>query len=226
MIRRLAVAALTALGMATLGLALIGASAGPAGAAFLPPLFGDHRPPPDLVFTYDGWRVDASQAARAQKPAKTVKAIKAQIDLVEHVGLSPKILSFMRGVPITAIPGSAPEPGLYTRGRGLLIHVKNLDEKRPVVLRQLLYAYQDQVLPGGFANPDVARFRREAAGKHVWPNTATMLRDDPDYFAMTASAYLYGAITREPYTRADLCKSQPDECVWLAGLFDGGRLRR
>jgi hypothetical protein len=212
--------------LAALGLALIGAVARPASAGFLPPLFGDHRPSPNLVFTYHGWRVNASPAARAQKPAKTVKAIKAQIDIVEHVGLPPKALDFMRGVPITAVAGSSPEPGLYARGRGVLIHARNLDDKRPIVLRQMLYAYQDQVLPGGFANPDVARFRREAAGKHVWPNTATMLKDDPDYFAMTASAYLYGAITREPYTRADLCRSQPDACIWLAGLFDGGKVRR
>jgi hypothetical protein len=221
MIRRLAAAAL-----ALLGLALAVAGAEPAGAAFLPPLFGSRPPAPELVFTYHGWRVDASQTARAQKPAKTIKALKAQIDLVEHVGLPPKVLDFMRGVPITAVPGASPEPGLYVRGKGLLIHAKNLDDKRPVVLRQMLYAYQDQVLPGGFGNPDVARFRREAAGKHVWPNTATMLKDDPDYFAMTASAYLYGTITREPYRRADLCKSQPDVCVWLGGLFDGGRVRR
>jgi len=212
--------------LAVLGLTLIAANARAGAVSFLP-LFADHRPPPPaLVFVYHGWRVNASAAARAQKPAKTVKAIKAQIDIVEHVGLPPKALDFMRSVPITAVPGSSPEPGVYARGKGVSIHAKNLDDKRPIVLRQMLYAYQDQVLPGGFGNPDVERLRREAAGKHVWPNTAIMLKDDADYFAMAASAYLYGTITREPYTRADLCKSQPDACVWLAGLFDGGKLRR
>jgi hypothetical protein len=52
-----------------------------------------------------------------------------------------------------------------------------------------------------------------------------MLRDDPDYFALTASAYLYGAITREPYTRANLRKTQPDAYQWLANLFDDGKGR-
>jgi hypothetical protein len=214
---------LAAISLAALGLALIGAAADPAGAAFLVPMFGDHRPPPDLSFTYHGWRVNAASAARVQRPAKTIKAIKAQLDIVEQVGLPPKVLDFMRGVPV---PASSPEPGHYTRARGVEVHAKNLDDKRPILLRQMLYAFQDQMLPQGYANPDVARLRREAAARRVWPNTATMLKDDPDYFAMTASAYLYGTITREPYTRADLCRTQPDACAWLADLFDGGKVRR
>jgi hypothetical protein len=220
MTRRIAVIAL-----AFLGLALFAAGSDPARASFLGPLFGDHRPPPDLTFVYHGWKVDASRTARVQKPAKTVHAIRAQIDIVEHVGLSSKALDAMRAVPITAEPGTGPDVGRYVRGRGIVLHPKGLDEKRPILLRQLLYAYQDQVLPGGFGNADVARFRREAIAKHVWPNTAAMLHSDPDYFAMTASAYLYGAITREPYTRADLKKTQPGAYQWLAGLFDGGKAR-
>ena len=225
MIRRLAVAALTALGLATLGLALIGASAGPAGAAFLPPLFGDHRPPPDLVFTYHGWRVDASRALKGQQPQVTVRKIKAQIDLVEHVGLSAQVLAFMRTIPITGAPPTTVDPGRYVPGKGVFIRAKGLDDKRPILLRQLLYAYENLQLPGGFANPVAERLRVEAVAKHVWPKDATMLRSGADYFALTASAYLYGAITSEPYTRADLRRTQPDACAWLADVFDGGKPR-
>jgi hypothetical protein len=201
------------------------AGAIPAKAAFLTPLFGFRKPEPSLVFVYHGWRIDASRTARVQRPAKTVRAIRAQIDTVEHVGLSPEALAFMRTQPIIGDPATTGEPGRYVRGRGVFLRVKGLDDKRPIVLRQLLYAYQDQKLPGGFANHDVARFRLEAMGKHVWPKAAAMLHSDPDYFAMTASAYLYGAITREPYTRADLHRTQPDAYQWLAKLFDGGRPR-
>jgi hypothetical protein len=221
---------IAALALAFCCLTLAGAPAGRASAAFLPPLFGAHQPPPGLVFAYHGWRVDASGAARAQKPAKTVRAIKTQIDLVEHLGLSPRIIAFMRAAPIrveagAAEPGAIDSPGRYVRGQGVMVRVEALGDKRPVLLRQLLYAYQDQVLAGGFANADVARFRLAAVNKHVWPKTATMLRDDPDYFALTASAYLYGAITREPYTRANLRKTQPDAYQWLANLFDDGKGR-
>ncbi|MBV9510607.1 MAG: hypothetical protein JO303_10040 [Caulobacteraceae bacterium] len=194
-------------------------------APFLPPLFGAAKPQPSLVFDYQGWRVDASGAAKAQRPAKTVKAIRAQIDLVQRAGLPQAVLQVMRAVPVTAATGLSPDPNGYVRGRGVTLHVKDLDDKRPVLLRLLLYAYEDQGLPGGGANPDVARFRQAAAAEHVWPKTAAMLRSDADYFAMTASAYLVGAITREPYTRANLRRTQPDAYQWLARLFDGGRAR-
>src|ERR1700744_935753 len=77
---------------------------------FLPPVFGDHRPEPSLVFAYHGWRVDASGAAKAQRPAKTVKAITAQIDLVEHLDLPPHVLAVMHAVPILAEPGVGDDP--------------------------------------------------------------------------------------------------------------------
>jgi hypothetical protein len=215
-----------ALALACCWLAVVSTVAGRASAALLPPLFEDPKPQPSLTFVYHGWRVDASRTAHIQKPAKMVKAIKAQIDLIERLNLPKTTIAFMRSVPIAAAPGPVDERGSYARGRGVVINSRGLDDKRPVLLDQMLYAYQDQVLPAGVGNPDVARLRREAIDKHVWPKTATMLRSDPDYFVMVASAYLYGAITREPYTRADLRKTQPDAYQWLASLFDGGVGRR
>ena len=202
----------------------VGALASPTQASLLGPLFTP-KPPPSLVFTYHGWRVDASRAVKGERPAATVHKLEAQIDLVEHLGLSPQILAFMRTIPIIGAPPNAADPGRYVPGKGVFIKAKGLDDKRPVLLRQLLYAYEHQQLPGGFANPTAERLRAQAIAKHVWPKDATMLRNGPDYFAMTASAYLYGAITSEPYTRADLKRTQPDAYRWLADVFDGGRPR-
>jgi len=201
-----------------------GASAPSAQAGLLGPLFTP-RPQPSLVFTYHGWRVDASRALKGQQPQVTVRKIKAQIDLVEHVGLSAQVLAFMRTIPITGAPPTTVDPGRYVPGKGVFIRAKGLDDKRPILLRQLLYAYENLQLPGGFANPVAERLRVEAVAKHVWPKDATMLRSGADYFALTASAYLYGAITSEPYTRADLRRTQPDACAWLADVFDGGKPR-
>ena len=36
-----------------------------------------------------------------------------------------------------------------------------------------------------------------------------MLQGNDEFFALSAAAYLYGTITREPYTRADLKKTEP-----------------
>jgi len=203
---------------------LLGGLAPSARAGLFGPLFAP-RPEPSLVFTYHGWRVDASRGLKGERPMVTVRKLKAQIDIVEHAGLQPQVLAFMRTVPITGTAPNTVDLGRYVPGKGVFIRPKNLDDKRPILLRQLLYAYENQQLPGGFANPTAERLRAEAAAKHVWPKDATMLRSGADYFAMTASAYLYGAITSEPYTRADLRRTQPDAYQWLADTFDGGRPR-
>ena len=217
MFRRLALIAIAA-AMVT------GALASPAEAGLLGPLF-TAKPQPSLVFVYRGWRVDASRAVKGERPVVTVRKLEAQIDLVEHVGLSPQVLTFMRTIPIIGAAPNTVDPGRYVPGKGIFIKAKGLDDKRPVLLRQLLYAYENQQLPGGFANPTAERLRTQAIAKHVWPKDATMLRNGADYFAMTASAYLYGAITSEPYTRADLKRTQPDAYRWLADVFDAGRPR-
>ena len=221
MVRRKALAALAVSVMAC-AIALLSAQV--ASAALLPPLFAG-KPQPSLIFAYHGWRVDASHALKGQQPTVTVRKLKTQIDLVEHVGLSPQALAFMRTIQIIGAPPIATDPGRYVPGMGIFIRAKGLDDKRPVLLRQLLYAYENQQMPGGFANPMAERLRAEAAAKHVWPKDALMLKSGPDYFALTASAYLCGAITSEPYTRADLKRTQPDAVQWLAGVFDGGRVR-
>jgi hypothetical protein len=218
--RRNAVLALIAAGMC------LGES--PAGAAaplFAPSLFGPGPPPPSLDFSYRGWTVKADAAARAQRPDKTVRAIKAQIDIIEQLRLRPDLIAQLRAEPIYADISAGREVGRYSADRRVLLRVRRLDPKRPSLLHAVLLAYQDRHLPSGFANADIGRFRQRIIARHVWPKNAMMLQNNGEFFAITASAYLYGEITREPYTRADLRKTQPDYVQWLANLFDGGRPR-
>jgi hypothetical protein len=219
--------AILALAAAWVCAAPAAAAAAPIAPVFRLPLFAQrrHAPPAQLVFDYHGWHVDASKGARGQSPDKTVKALKTQIDVVEHVGLKPQMLTAMRAAPILADPTVGREAGRYSAARTILLRVKRLDPKKPILLHALLLAYQDQHLPGGFGNPEISAFRAQAAARHVWPKNAVMLQSDGEFFAETASAYLYGEITREPYTRADLHKTQPLYYQWLARLFDDGRPR-
>lgn len=217
-----------AIALAVLCLALTGpASAGP--TLSLPQLFKPEAkaPPPRLVFVYRGWRVDASRAARLQSPAKTTRAIQAQIDLVERLNLKPDTIAFMRAQPVLAdgARAAAGDYAEYVPGRGVLLHARMLDGKKPILLGGLLKAYLAQRVPGGAANPELTALRAQAAARRVWPKTALMLQDNEAFFSLSGSAYLYGAITREPYSRADLKKTEPGCYQWLANLFDGGRPR-
>jgi hypothetical protein len=179
---------------------------------------------PPLIFVYHGWKVDASRSARGQAADKTVRLVEAQLDLVEQAGLKPDVLSLMRTTPIIAVADNR-ETVSYGKF-GVVLNARRLDPKKPAALFGLLQAYLDRGLPGGLANPDIDRYRREAAGARVWPKTALMLQTDGDFFSMTAGAYLVGATTHEPYTRAHLAKTQPGYYQWLVQLFDNGVARR
>jgi hypothetical protein len=177
-----------------------------------------------LVFDYHGWHVDLTGAKGAEPDRKMVDAVKRQLDIVEHVDLKPQVLQFMRTIKIWANPANAKfGPGHYGHATGIDLRVKRLDPHKPIVLHELLHAYNDRVLPDGFRNPDIRKFFRR--GKKLWPAGAYMMTNDREFFAVTASVYLFGDIVRPPYSRAQLRAKQPHYYEWLAKLFDDGRPR-
>lgn len=210
-------------------LCLLSPTAGPAQSLMDGSMFGLRNgvapSQPSLVFTDRGWRIDASAARRVQSPAKTVAAIHAQIGLVERMRLKPEVLAFMRAVPVTADASSGVEAATYAPGHGVGLRVRRLNAKRPVLLYGLLQAYYDQRLAAMPAGRDIDGFRRQIIARRAWPKAALMLQNNQQFFGLTATAYLYGTITREPYTRGDLKKTGPQYYQWLALLFDDGKPR-
>jgi hypothetical protein len=117
-----------------------------------PPFFGlmHPRPAPPLIFAYHGWKVDASRSARGQPADKTVRAVEAQLDLVERAGLKPEVLTLMRGAPILVVADNR-EAVSYARTSGVVLNARRLEPRKPVALLGLLQAYLDRGLPGGLA---------------------------------------------------------------------------
>ena len=225
MARRILVLAAMAAGLCAL--AGLGASvAAPTSKPALPGLFDLPRPapPPALAFTYRGWKIDATGSGHAQAAERTVRLVKAQLDLVEGAGLRPEVLQTLRAVPVVVSPGLAPEAATFRPPGVIEVHARQLDARKPTLLRALMLAQYGRL--DSRAAADVARYRQQILARRAWPRSAEMLQDDRNFFADTATAYLYGAITREPYNRANLHKTQPDYYQWLARLFDGGRARR
>ncbi|ARO30618.1 MULTISPECIES: hypothetical protein [unclassified Rhizobium] len=177
-----------------------------------------------LVFSYHGWRVDLTNARGAEPDKEMVAAVKRQLDIVEHVSLKPDVLAFMRTIPIwanAAVAGFG--PGHYSSKTGIDLRVRSLDPDKPIILHELLHAYNDRMLPGGFGNGDVGQFFNN--GRGLWPGDSYMMSNDREFFAVTASVYLFGDIERPPYSRSQLRQKQPRYYQWLATLFDDGRPR-
>ncbi|RUL95760.1 hypothetical protein [Rhizobium chutanense] len=177
-----------------------------------------------LVFTYHGWQVDLTNARGAEPDKEMVAAVKRQLDIVEHVNLKPDVLTFMRTIPIWANPAAAGfGPGHYSSKTGIDLRVRSLDPDKPIILHELLHAFNGGMLSGGFGNSDIRQFFNN--GRGLWPGDSYMMSNDREFFAVTASVYLYGDIERPPYSRSQLREKQPRYYQWLAILFDDGRPR-
>jgi hypothetical protein len=216
--------------------------------------------------TYRGHFFDLSEIAGRQDFAALADALRHQLDIVESVGLSPRVLKFFHTVPIVvdemACLGSedpklqaaacygphAPERAQRTpRGatfwdsessqwtnadpvslaedthlgvvmvRPIMLGASSRQVEEPVILHELLHAYHNKMMPQGVINPAVLLHYNLA--KSLYPAEAYLLTNEREFFAVTASVFLYGKDGKEPFARANLKQKQPDYFKYLVWLF-------
>jgi hypothetical protein len=168
---------------------------------------------------YHGWHVDASKVPDQPHEA-VVKAVQKQIDGIETLGFAQDIMHFMRSVPLHANASHAGAPAHYDRANGVDFRLDTLDPKKPILLHELLRAFQDQKLKAE-ENEVIANAYKESRASGTWPASAPMLKSPQDFFAATATVYLFGDIDTEPFTRGRMHEAQPEYWKWLGGVFDG-----
>jgi len=197
--------------------------------------------------------------------------ITSQLDIVESVGLSPRVLKFFHTVPFVvdelaclsspkeypdarnaACYGmAAPERSQRTShrvstvwdneklqwsnpdavdlavdtGRGVVmvrpitLGASSGYAQRPVILHELLHAYHAKILPQGIQNPAVLLHFDLAKTNQLYPAGAYLMTNEREFFAVTASVFLYGKDDQEPFTRSKLKEKQPDYFNYLVWLF-------
>ncbi|WGD50593.1 hypothetical protein QA641_34145 [Bradyrhizobium sp. CB1650] len=93
-------------------------------------------------------------------------------------------------------------------------------EKAPVMLHELLHAYHARLLPDGYANKGVLGFYAFAKSKDLLPKDTYALKNQMEFFAVTASIFLAGKDeVHEPKTRETLKEKMPDYYKYLVGVF-------
>ena len=185
-----------------------------------------------LVYDYAGWKIDLTNARTPATPDQTlIDAVDRQLDLVTQAGLRVPVLEFMRTVSIWADPANrAPGNGHYAPATGVDLRVRGLAPDKPIGLHELLHAYHDQIVRHN--NPDIIRFYAEAfaargSADPPWSDNEYMFTNEEEFFATTASTYLYAVegrtIDRAPYSNAQLCAVVQDYCTWLGKTLTPGR---
>jgi hypothetical protein len=93
-------------------------------------------------------------------------------------------------------------------------------DKDPVLLHEFLHAYHARLMPNGYDNKGIKNFLGEAKAKELFPKEAYALKNQQEFFAVTASIFLAGKDSvHEPFTRAKLKEKMPGYYKYLVGLF-------
>jgi hypothetical protein len=93
-------------------------------------------------------------------------------------------------------------------------------DKDPVLLHEFLHAYHSKLMPNGFDNKGIKDFYGEAKNKNLFPKEAYVLKNNREFFAVTASIFLAGKDSaHEPFTRAKLKEQMPGYYKYLVGVF-------
>jgi hypothetical protein len=215
------------------------------------------------VKTYRGYFSDISETGDGQDVLAITGKLRNQLDLVESVGLTPRVLKFFRKVPILVDEAAcleAPDPKAMraacygpsaplrfhsNRGATVLdnekgewinsdaidlaedtksglvmvrpITLTSRDGDRPILLHEFLHAYHAKMLPEGFKNPTVLLHYN--AAKAIYPSDAYLVTNEREFFAVTASVFLYGKEAIEPFTRSKIREKQPQYYNYLIWLF-------
>jgi hypothetical protein len=212
--------------------------------------------------SYRGYYLDLSEIAKRQDFAEIATALWQQLDIVEGVGLSPRVLNFFHTVPIVADEVACLEKELAaaacygsaspkrsqptsreftvwdgekhqwtnsdaiglasdTRGVVMVRPLLTFEAKNPVMLHELLHAFHAQIMPQGFQNEGVLFHFNQAKSKQLYPADKYLMKNQQEFFAVTASIFLYGEdAAHEPFTRSNLKEKQPDYFKYLVGLFE------
>jgi hypothetical protein len=193
--------------------------------------------------TYHGFFLDLTSITDRQDFATIVDALRHQVDIVEGVGLSQRVLQAFHTVPIVVdefgclgsettterlekpvrasgcygarIPGNLANNEDISHG---VVIVRPATLNGPLLLHELLHFYHAHMFPQGFEEPAIRFYYASAKSIYKDPD-AYALRDEKEFFAVTASIFLCGKDQHEPFTRAQLKENQPDYYNYLVWLF-------
>lgn len=176
---------------------------------------------------YRGFTIDDAPVGAQANREPVRAAVREQIDMVWAVGLPPEVLAFFQRTPFEIVPPAtmpSGTPGRYVKGKQVVqvsSGIVNIGHK-PVLLHELLHAWHDVRMPGSNQNADILRLYGLAKGIPAFAATAHMMANPMEYFACSATTYLFGVTAQEPFTRAKLRENQPEAYAYLQKLFGAG----
>jgi hypothetical protein len=101
----------------------------------------------------------------------------------------------------------------------VLVRPRVLDPNKPALLHEMLHAYHARVMPNGYNNRAILFFYDQAKKGNLYPDGAYAMRDEREFFAVTASVFLSGNGDGGA-TLSAIQEKQPEYFAYLGWLFD------
>jgi hypothetical protein len=174
--------------------------------------------------THRGFTIDDSLVRDLPNLEAVRVATKEQIDIVCAVGLPAEIMEFFQRVPLVILPQSAiprTSPGLYAnkdRVVKLTSRIAAVGHK-PVLLHEFLHAFHDQRMKDGVKNRTVIGHFDQAKAVGIYAPNSHMMKSTQEFFACTATTYLFGVTAQEPFQRAKIADHLPAYFAYLKTLL-------
>jgi hypothetical protein len=175
------------------------------------------------VTEFHGFRIGVQQVA---EPLRTsiLDTVFEQLKIVESVNLPDSVLDFLRKIPLVLDPNlGGGSPALYQEaGANGVVRIRPvaLPKNKPIILHELLHGYHAKVLTR--ENEEILRAYRKATQSHEYSAdfaSAHFLENPAEFFAVTASIFLFGTIQQPPFNCSVLAKSQPEYIAFLDRKF-------
>jgi len=171
------------------------------------------------TLTHRGFTVDITLAATMANRDAIIASLQRQIEITAGCGAKPEIMAFFRSQKISLKTDPAGGPGRFRGASGIEIQAAAQPPENPILLHELIHALHYLYLPQRGRNPDVLRFYQNAQKGQLYPANEYVMSNVGEFFAVTASLYLWGKVARPPHDRATLHTKQPYYYAWLGELF-------
>lgn len=167
-----------------------------------------------------GFQVDQSKQILS---ADAMASLEAQLRIVESVGLPPAILASMQNTAIVVDPGLTGNPGIFAVRNGVgAVYIRPVvfSADKPILLHELLHAYHFSTL--GMGRPEIRQAFEQVQKENPFRarfRSAHFLENPKEFFAVTATLYLFGDIQQPPFSCAVLAKLDRDYLGFLSAQF-------
>lgn len=101
----------------------------------------------------------------------------------------------------------------------VMLRPHKMTMQEPLILHELLHAYHARMMPAGVHDAKILSYYDLAKSQQLYPADAYVVTNEREFFAVTASVFLYGKADKDPFTRAKMKEKQPDYYRYLVWLF-------